>query len=271
MYPTLYELEIGGELLSISSYRFFGFFGALLFLVFLARNLRNNRLNISAQIISVLWVAVSFLVGSRLLYSIFFIDKIIEDPSILYATRFVNFSMYGGLGLSVLSIWFVARWKKISLFKITDSLVPYTALTLILLRVGCFLNGCCFGRTTDVVWGVTFPAGSLAHRAQLISNPLSFFSSIKPVHPTQVYEIIGIALALVVAWRVWKKYKITGIPTATFIALYSTARFILHFFRHYSNNIHWLQSLQAPVLYASIAFLSLYFIIYLLKKGGLNI
>jgi len=270
MHRVLFELEIGNFLLSISSYRFFGFLGALFFLFYLLKTLHNNELSITASISSALLVAASFLVGSRLLYSILFFDKVIENPSILFATRYINFSLFGGLGLSALAVWFVTRRKGLSFFKLTDSLVPYAAFTLILLRVGCFLNGCCFGKTTDVAWGTTFPEGSLAHRAQLISNPFSFFSPIKPVHPTQVYEIIGIAVAVIIAWIIMKRDKITGLFTAMFIALYATVRLIIYSFRYYPNNISWIQSLQAPVMYGLVIVISC-LMIYRLKKRNLEI
>jgi len=265
MNRVLIELEIGDFLLSVSSYRFFGFLGALFFLFVFLKTLHKNELSVTTSIFSVLLVLTTFLVGSRLLYSLFFIDEVVEDPSILFATRYINFSLFGGLGLSALAIWLVTQWKGLSFFKITDSLVPYAAFTLILLRVGCFLNGCCFGKTTNVAWGVTFPEGSLAHRAQLLSNPFSLLSPVKPVHPTQVYEIIGIVFAIIIAWTVMKRYKITGLFTASFVALYAAVRLILNFFRHYPESITWVQSLQAPIMYGLVIMASC-LTIHVLKK-----
>jgi len=270
MNRVLIELEIGDFLLSVSSYRFFGFLGALFFLFVLLKILHKNELSVTVSIFSALLVATSFLIGSRLLYSILFIDKVIENPSILFATRYINFSLFGGLGLSALAIWLVTRWKGLFFFKITDSLVPYAAFSLILFRVGCFLNGCCFGKTTDVAWGVIFPEGSLAHRAQLISNPFSVLSPIKPVHPTQIYEIIGIAFAIIIAWIVMKRYKITGIFTAMFVALYTTVRLVLYFFRYYPESITWVQLLQAPVMYGLVIVIS-FLLIPLLKRKNLYV
>lgn len=267
MSRVLFELEIGDVLLSVGSYRFFGFLSALIFLFVLLKTLNKNKIGVTASIFSALLVATSFLVGSRLLYSLLFIDKVIENPSILFATRYINFSLFGGLGLSTLVIWLVTRWKGLSFFKITDSLIPYAAFSLILFRVGCFLNGCCFGKTTNVAWGVTFPEGSLAHRAQLLSNPFSVLSPVQSVHPTQIYEIVGVAFAIVIGWIVMKRYKISGLYTASFVALYAAVRLILYFFRHYPEGITWVQSLQAPVMYGLVIMASC-LTIYLLKKRG---
>ncbi len=267
MSRILFELEIGDFLLSVSSYRFFGFLGAIFFLFVFLKTLHKNEISVTTSIFSALLVATSFFVGSRLLYSLLFIDKVIENPSILFATRYINFSLFGGLGLGALVIWLVTRWKGLSFFKITDSLIPYAAFSLILFRVGCFLNGCCFGKTTSVAWGVTFPEGSLAHRAQFLSNPFSVLSPVQSVHPTQIYEIVGVAFAISIGWIVMKRYKVSGLFTASFVALYAAVRLILNFFRHYPESITWVQSLQAPVMYGLVIMASC-LAIHLLKKRG---
>ena len=69
-------------------------------------------------------------------------------------------------------------------------------------RIGCFLNGCCYGATTDVPWAVRFPAGSHAWAHQLNAGLISPDSAWSlPVHPTQVYASIAgfVLLGLLVA------------------------------------------------------------------------
>ena len=65
------------------------------------------------------------------------------------------------------------------------------------MRTGCFLNGCCFGTVTSLPWGVTFPTGSSAWALQILSGESSLFdfaAQPKPVHPTELYEIIAAAV-----------------------------------------------------------------------------
>ncbi|MBA7702615.1 Phosphatidylglycerol--prolipoprotein diacylglyceryl transferase [subsurface metagenome] len=44
-------------------------------------------------------------------------------------------------------------------------------LALVLGRIGCFLNGCCFGKPTQLPWDIRFPYGSFAYRSQIYWNP----------------------------------------------------------------------------------------------------
>jgi phosphatidylglycerol:prolipoprotein diacylglycerol transferase len=82
--------------------------------------------------------------------------------------------------------------------------VPAVASGLVLLRIGCFLNGCCPGEPTSLPWGVTFPYGSTAWSNQVLSGEggvLGLVGNVEPVHPAQLYEAGAAVLWAVVA--VW--------------------------------------------------------------------
>ncbi|TVQ03347.1 MAG: hypothetical protein EA359_09790 [Balneolaceae bacterium] len=252
MQPTLFDFDTGNFLLNVTSYRFFGVLAAIYFLFFTVRILHQNGLSTTAKFTSSVMVALSFLIGSRILYSILFFEQVLGDPQLLYSLQLINFSLFGGLALALFSWWLVTKWYQLPFLKLTDKLVPHAAVSLIFFRMGCFLNGCCFGKTTDLPWGVTFPRGSLSHKVQLTPNPFSFFSSPKAVHPTQIYEILGVLIALFFAWFFWKKYKISGLMVTLFILLFTTGRIFIHFFRYYPESVVWSQTLQAPIMYGVI-------------------
>ncbi|HWN71681.1 MAG TPA: prolipoprotein diacylglyceryl transferase [Haliangium sp.] len=89
-------------------------------------------------------------------------------------------TFYGGLLLAIPGgIWFVRR-RRLDIGRVADIAAPCTMLGLFFGRLGCFLNGCCYGVPTASWPGVEFP-GHLG-----------------PVHPTQLYEAAG-ALVLAVA------------------------------------------------------------------------
>lgn len=94
-------------------------------------------------------------------------------------------------------------------------------------RVGCFLNGCCHGRPTDLPWGVVFtsPAADLAPQ----------FRGVR-VHPTQLYEAagelaLGLALANVVLPRIRAKRWRQGTAFFLYVGCYSLMRFWVEFLR----------------------------------------
>lgn len=97
--------------------------------------------------------------------------------------------------------------------KFLDCAAPSVALAICLGRVGCFLNGCCYGKPSDHSWAVTFPSHS------------------EPVHPTQLYEaVFGLALFLfLIKFR--KRERRDGELIALLFLLYSGARFFVEMLR----------------------------------------
>jgi phosphatidylglycerol---prolipoprotein diacylglyceryl transferase len=133
-----------------------------------------------------------------------------QDPAQIHAFHFRGFSVYGGLILALAAGALLARALGLPLWRLADSAVPGLVAGIVLLRTGCFLQGCCFGTVTSLPWGVTFPPGSPAWSWQLASGEsglLGFAGLVRPVHPTQIYEMIaallfgGIAIWLMFKWR----------------------------------------------------------------------
>ncbi len=74
---------------------------------------------------------------------------------------------YGGFILACIAGYLWLRYvEKVSLRWYLDIVAPSAALGLAIGRIGCFLNGCCFGHVSDVPWAVRFPFGSNAQRTQ---------------------------------------------------------------------------------------------------------
>lgn len=111
---------------------------------------------------------------------------------------------YGGfIFASVFGLWF-SRKHGIGMWKAADLTAPWIALGLALTRMGCFLNGCCYGKITKAAWGAVFPRFSVAWRAQLDAHLIGNGDGALPVHPAQIYLGAG--------------------NLATFFALYFVAR-----------------------------------------------
>ncbi len=142
-----------------------------------------------------------------------------EDPSRIWGLSFQGFSLYGGLmiatfaGIALARIWHLPVWR------LADSAVPALAVGVVLMRTGCFLRGCCSGLVTDLPWGVTFPMGSPAWSQQLLSGTtgiFGFMGLVKPVHPTQLYEMLGAVLLAALALWLMHRHAADGVAFLAF-------------------------------------------------------
>lgn len=146
---------------------------------------------------------------------------------------------YGGFILAVLTSWFLAHRWKWSMLKLTDMMSPIIALGLAFGRMGCFLAGCCFGKVTDVPWGIRFPQYSDAwkrHREQAYDALVAQHEQIGewlslPVHPTQLYELFGALILFVWLWLRRKKTTYRGQQLAILLIGYGILRFVIEFWR----------------------------------------
>lgn len=99
-------------------------------------------------------------------------------------------------------------------------------------KMGCFINGCCYGKPSEVFWGVAYPKGTNAHfnhwSANMIDVNAPFSMS---VHPVQLYETLGLFMIAFIVWKsrsFWKK----NLSTLLFsFFLFFTFRFIIEFIR----------------------------------------
>ncbi len=142
-----------------------------------------------------------------------------DDPSRIWGLTFQGFSLYGGLLLATLTGIALARTWRLPVWRLADSAVPALAVGVVLMRTGCFLRGCCSGVVTDLPWGVTFPMGSPTWSQQLISGTtgiFGFMGMVKPVHPTQLYEMsAAVLLAALALWLMHRRIA-DGVPFLAF-------------------------------------------------------
>lgn len=94
---------------------------------------------------------------------------------------------YGGFIFATAFGLYYARKHRLGMWRMADLAAPWIAFGLALTRLGCFLNGCCHGKTTSVDWAVRFPIGSAVHEAQQRARMIFGNAETLPVHPTQLY------------------------------------------------------------------------------------
>ncbi|MBD3298082.1 MAG: prolipoprotein diacylglyceryl transferase [candidate division Zixibacteria bacterium] len=141
-------------------------------------------------------------------------------------------NLQGGLILGFVAGLLYLRRHRISPRRALDAVAPAVAFGIFLTRIGCYLNGCCFGTPTDAFLGVQFPEGS----------PAWYVFGDAHVHPTQLYSsLYGLAL-MVVLMAINRRYYRVGLATGVFFMVEALARFIIEFWRYYESEM-WLHSL----------------------------
>lgn len=137
---------------------------------------------------------------------------------------------FGAMVGAMLGAGVVLRVRGADFLRYADTAAPAVALGYAVYRLGCFLNGCCFGTETQLPWAVTFGQGSEAFAAQVEAGLISADANrTLPVHPTQIYHAIFAAIVFFVLLR--EKAKIPGQRFAMALILYGAGRFVLEFFR----------------------------------------
>jgi phosphatidylglycerol:prolipoprotein diacylglycerol transferase len=148
--------------------------------------------------------------------------------------RVINFPegglvVYGALFGGVIAVLFFIRKHGLPALATFDLIAPSMMIGLALGRIGCFLNGCCYGGPTSLPWAVRFPPGSPPYADQVTNGLLSTTSppaESLPVHPAQLYSAITAAL---IGWLLWSYYPFRrrdGQVIALMLALYPISRFL---------------------------------------------
>ena len=171
-----------------------------------------------------IWIIISALIGAKLLLLVVDFDTFRNSPGELLTLMRSGGVFYGGLIAAVaVAIWYMRR-HKLPVWSVSDAYAPGIALGHVIGRMGCFFAGCCFGRSTDVPWAVTF---TNEYARQNVGTPLNI-----PLHPTQLYEA-GAEL-LILGFLLLLERRGRPFPGRTFwsyMLVYGITRFIIEFYR----------------------------------------
>lgn len=113
-----------------------------------------------------------------------------------------------------------------------DAVAPTLALGSAVGRVGCFLNGCCYGAVSHAPWAVHFPAGTLPWARHIEAGliPADAAGSL-PVHPTQLYAVLdGLLLLALLTWYFPRRRR-DGEVMALLMVTYPITRFVIESLR----------------------------------------
>lgn len=219
MYPEIFH---------ISFLHTYGVLVALAFLTGLwmaARIARSKNLNVDAVTNLGIYCAMAAIAGAKLMMFIIDYRYYADGPGEIFslATLQTGGVFYGGLLAALAISWWYMRRTKLPFRETADVFAPAIALGHAIGRLGCFSAGCCWGVECRRPWAVTF-TNPVAN--SLVGVPLNV-----PLHPTQLYEAFSeFAIFGILYWRVHRQHN-AGDIISLYLVLYSTARFLVEFFR----------------------------------------
>lgn len=269
MRPVLFTITLSGKAVPISSYSFFMAAAAVFALAAAALIIRHYKLPFRKNMFAAGIMAISSFLGARLLYIILYFPKSVDPLEKAFTFNFSDFALYGGLGAGLLSAWIFFKSDKESLLRLLDILSPAAGISAAIAKVGCYLNGCCFGKVTNLPWGVKFPLFSRVHLMQYSEGMISPLEGPLPVHPVQIYELITALVASFIALLLLKIKYPSGYAFSVFGLTFTAGRFIVFFFRDFPGATSLSNFIRGPVTYGISIAIFIFLIIRIKRKSPL--
>lgn len=162
-------------------------------------------------------ILISGLIGARMLH------VLVNFPCYkkkLLETLFLHkggLAVQGGIALALIAIIIFILIKKLPLWKTLDLIALYLPMGQAIGRIGCLLNGCCYGKTTDSLLGIYFTRKILRGA---------------PRHPTQLYLSVLLLIVFIILRRLSaKERRFDGEILFFYFFMYTFVRFSVDFFR----------------------------------------
>ncbi len=226
MYPTL--LALGS--LRFHAYAVFlsaGFLTAVLLII--RENYRKeNPYPITP--LGGLWVFLGGLFGARLYYILQYGDITRwYEAGYLWSGGLV---FYGGAIGGFIGGLIYVLLVRAPVVPVGDLALSYVPLAHSIARIGCFLNGCCWGSTSTMPWAVSFPSPSMPWRQHLDKGLLQTGATESlPVHPTQLYESAMLFVVFLLLRVLYRRPHPGGAVMIAYLFLYGCGRFVVEAFR----------------------------------------
>ncbi|MCF7838573.1 MAG: prolipoprotein diacylglyceryl transferase [Candidatus Marinimicrobia bacterium] len=167
------------------------------------------------------WLMLAGVLGARLFYVLAEWPYFRAHPEAIVRIDQGGLVFYGGFLGAAVAAWVVARQRQVALLDLGDLILSGLPLGHAFGRIGCFLNGCCYGGPTHTCIGVHYPTQS----------PPWLDYGTQGLWPTQLIEA-GWNLALFIGLALWyprRRYR--GVLSGAYLALYGLQRFGNEFLR----------------------------------------
>ena len=164
-------------------------------------------------------------------------------------------TIYGAVLGAALGIWIYSRFSHFRFGYFADVVAPAVVLAQAIGRVGCTINGCCYGTKTSLPWGIVYENEASYGYAASQALPEGM-----GLHPTQVYEIIFLLVIFVVLLKLRGRLKPEGSIFLIYLSLYALWRVGIDFLRDgmpFLFGLHQAQVIAIIILAICIPLLAL--------------
>lgn len=179
------------------------------------------------QIFDISFIAIFCgIVGARIFYVIQFWHEFSANPLMAFRIDKGGLVFYGGFILAVICLVTYSKIKKVSVPLMLDLFSPAIAMGHAFGRIGCFLQGCCYGKVCDAPFAVVYPQGSgpaHGHPDILSGNSL-------PLYPVQLFESAANFILCGILLLLLKRFK-PGQVAGIYLMSYAILRFCTEFMR----------------------------------------
>ena len=164
-----------------------------------------------------LWGIIGGIIVSRLLHVIDKWGYYMAHPGQIIG--FEGLTVYGAVLGALLAVLIYCWVKKISFWLLGDVIAPGAILGQAVGRIGCLMNGCCYGLPTSLPWGVVY------------TNPGSYCPLDETFQPTQIYHLIWNLIGFGILWSLRRRLKPQGSLFLLYLALYAAGDLSIRFVR----------------------------------------
>jgi phosphatidylglycerol:prolipoprotein diacylglycerol transferase len=229
MFPELFHIGP----IPIRSYGLMLAISFILGLLYVRYVTRRDKKDFDPFVTIAYIMIIGGIVGARLFYVLTHLAEFEGNWSATFnpfasaSFGIAGMNIYGGVLLAIIGTWIYSRVKGMSTLEVFDYFAPTMGLGLGVTRIGCFMNGCCFGTPTDLPWGVEFPAGSI---------PYSVFGDAH-LHPAQLYSSLYGILLFIVLHNILKRRVFIGQVVAILFMVEAFFRFVIEQVRYYESEM----------------------------------
>jgi phosphatidylglycerol:prolipoprotein diacylglycerol transferase len=194
---------------------------------------KRERLDPEVIVDIAFWLFLFGMIGARLFYCVEYWGQ--EIKSVWDALQYWKGGVvyYGGIVGGTIAFFVYRHFKPFPLRPFLDVMAPSIAVGTLFGRLGCFLNGCCYGDVCQFPWAMSFPKYSPPWGQQVHLGLISQAAAQSlPVHPTQLYSAFDALVLLLLMSAFYPLRRRDGEVMGILMLAYPVTRFLIEYLRN---------------------------------------